>query len=158
MYLVVQECRVTLLQHGGLPKLLSALGRALAPIQQAAAAREGQAASASAPGEPAVATVSDASFPLAAEDLTSLLVSLEQLAQAQSSHPGLVRDLGAEARHFWHGHPCHLCWKATELCDARPIWSQQALLKTLPSMPLANPSQVNCMQIWWQQQCGGSGT
>lgn len=109
MHFGVQECRVALLQHGGLPKLLSALSCALAPIQQAAAAKEGQAASASAPGEGAVATVSDATLTLAAEDLTSLLVSLEQLAQAQSSHPGLVRDLGAEVRHIWHGHPCHLC-------------------------------------------------
>lgn len=90
---------MALLQHGGLPKLLSALSCALAPIQQAAAAKEGQAATASAPSEAAAATALDASFPLAAEDLTSLLVSLEQLAQAQSNHPGLGRDLGAEVRH-----------------------------------------------------------
>ncbi|KAK9837553.1 hypothetical protein WJX74_000015 [Apatococcus lobatus] len=92
----LDECRVALLQQGGLPKLLSALNRALAPIRQAAAAKEGQAASASAASETAGVTGTLASFPLAAEDLISLLASLEQLARAQSSHPGLVRDLGAE--------------------------------------------------------------
>ena len=91
----MQECRVALLQHGGLSKLLSALNRALAPIRHAAAAKEGQPATSPIPGG-AADTGTEASSPLAAEDLSSLLTSLEQLAHAQSSHLGLVRDMGAE--------------------------------------------------------------
>ena len=38
------------------------------------------------------ASGAEVSPPMAPEDLITLLESLEQLAQAQSSHPGLVQD------------------------------------------------------------------
>ena len=90
---------MAMLQRGGLAKLLAALDRALAPVRHAAAAKEGQTAL-PATSEATPEHGSDSISTMAAEDLLLLLGSLELLAQAQSSHPGLARDaqMGSEVR------------------------------------------------------------
>ncbi len=100
----LQDCRLALLQCGGLSKLLAALNQALKPIRRAAAAKEESSGAA-----PVSEAAAEASQSMAPEDLIVLLESLEQLAKAQSSHPGLARD--PQANH----QPC-LLWRIRINC------------------------------------------